>query len=229
MASELEVNADADAELALLLNNCSTDSQCVICLHSKIDPVQLPCAHSVCRMCYDTLKLHSVEQCCPLCRVVPAPESTTSDFFEQQGRALQISGQCAFDNGAHEGTAATLWRGAEDAYRKSIAAEPTQVQTRALAHVGLGDVLQRKGDLIGAEKSFREVLRLMPDVPVVQTDVRFSLVGVLAMQNKIVESEELLKEVMQLHPGSGNAIKGAQGSAQGRVYRSLQARLVARV
>ena len=58
-------------------------TECTICMEVFVDPQKLPCDHSFCAGCVESLKQRSRIEC-PLCRTVHDVSRIRSDFRTQQ-------------------------------------------------------------------------------------------------------------------------------------------------
>ena len=109
-------------------------SECAICMETRVEPVQLPCLHSFCGGCVQSLKQAGVKQVCPLCRE-PIPESSV-DFHFNKAVTLCRRAVRARDLGKTS-VAGSLLAEAERSYRAVLRLNPDY----ANAHHNLGVVL----------------------------------------------------------------------------------------
>ena len=171
-------------------------SECAICMETRVEPVQLPCLHSFCGGCVQSLKQAGVKQVCPLCRE-PIPESS-AEFHFNKAVTLCRRADRARDLGEHS-AAGSLRAEEEQSYRAVLRLSPDDANT----HFNLGIVLQRKGDLEGAERSFRSALRLNPD----DFNAHSELGGVLQDKGDLEGAERSYRAALRLNPDVADSHK----------------------
>ena len=171
-------------------------SECAICMETRVEPVQLPCLHSFCGGCVQSLKQAGVKQVCPLCRE-PIPESS-AEFHFTKGLTLGRRADRARDRGEHS-AAGSLRAEEEQSYRAVLRLSPDDANT----HFNLGIVLQSKGDLEGAERSYRSALRLSPD----NANTHNNLGGVLHDKGDLEGAERSYRAALRLSPDHASTHK----------------------
>jgi Flp pilus assembly protein TadD len=87
-----------------------------------------------------------------------------------------------------------------------------------LAHMNLGRALARQGDAVGAERQYREALRIRPQ----DGDARTGLGVLLMQQGRLAEALEQHAEAVRLNPGSADA-RFNLGAAEARSGRPAEA------
>lgn len=60
---DLQVNMSKKSEAPLSLDDCL----CQICMEIFVEPVTLPCNHTICNSCFQ-LTVENASLCCPFCR-----------------------------------------------------------------------------------------------------------------------------------------------------------------
>ena len=193
-------------------------SECAICMETRVEPVQLPCLHSFCGGCVQSLKQAGVKQVCPLCRE-PIPESSVDFHFNKAVTLCRRAGR-ARDLGKTS-VAGSLLAEAERSFVAVLRLNPDY----ANAHYNLGVVLQRKGDLEGAERSFRAALRINPK----DVSAHFNLGIVLEKKGDLEGAERSYRAAVRLNPDAADAhynlggVLAKKGDLEGAVRSYLAA------
>ena len=109
----------------------------------------------------------------------------------------------------------TYWRNSKALYQHAVAV----TQGNIIAHGNLGSILQDEGNLEGAEREFREEVRLQPNLSKPYND----LGKTFALQGKIPEAGEMFAKAVRLEPGFGQARRnlGTALLKQGRLEEGL--------
>ena len=114
-------------------------------METRVEPVQLPCLHSFCGGCVQSLKQAGVKQVCPLCRE-PIPESSV-DFHFNKAVTLCRRADRARDLG-ETSVAGSL--------RAEAELEDTRAEIVAVKQLAADDVLANEGLMRDLEEQLRE-------------------------------------------------------------------------
>jgi tetratricopeptide (TPR) repeat protein len=170
------------------------DAKCGICLEDIIDAYQLDCAHKFCRGCINVYKKHGVNDVCPYCRA-PLPSGFEYSIDQCHQMGARIDRYEADDDTKRLVIARRL-----HLYhaQKAVNANPKDATARSYLAIGLETV---NGDHDGAEREFRESIRLDPG----RVESHYHLGLVLIQRKDFDGAEHEFCEVVRCDPNFADA------------------------
>ena len=133
--------------------------ECAFCLEDPTQPVTLPCSHTFCKECTKAYKRYGINDVCPLCRadLPPGAEQLCMQYIFLSPRLDRYIRNA--DDERASAVKASMVAHARQAATGDLS-EPNNYIVRQIYGESLRD---HEGDLEGAEREWREAVRLKPN------------------------------------------------------------------